>query len=117
MKLLIDIREVAAALGVSKRTVYALRARPDFPSAITLASRCVRYRASDVAEFVERLAADTAHAPEPETLRAGRAQRRGAKGGPAGGIATPAPADRPLARGTADGLSVEPSESMLRVAE
>ena len=109
--LLLDINEVAAALGVGRRTAYTLRARSDFPRPIMLAARCVRYRASDVQVFVERLASDPP-ASEPERLKVGKARRRGSTGGlaggPSGGTAMPTAAKPRQSRGTAERLSVEP---------
>jgi predicted DNA-binding transcriptional regulator AlpA len=109
--LLLDINEVAAALGVGRRTAYALRARSDFPAAVTLATRCVRYRASDVQTFVERLAADPAPAPEPERLKAGKARRRGSGGGLSGGLQTAASGRPGRARTRAEPPGFEPEKA------
>ncbi len=98
-RLLIDIRDVAAALGVSRRTAYVLRKRPEFQRPITLAHRVVRYRATDMAMFVERLTADAEKAAEPAKLKAGRARKRGSTGGPGGGSPAPMAAKpRPVRR-------------------
>jgi predicted DNA-binding transcriptional regulator AlpA len=88
--LLLNINEVAAALGVGRRTAYALRTRSDFPKAVTLAKLCVRYRASDVQRFVERLAAARRPAPEPERLKAGKQANRGSAKGLQGELQTAA---------------------------
>lgn len=82
--LLLDINEVAAALGIGRRTAYALRARGDFPKPATLGARVVKYRTADVLAFVDSLATDTVPTPEPERLKAGRDRRRGSTGGSAG---------------------------------
>jgi predicted DNA-binding transcriptional regulator AlpA len=87
--LLLDINQVAAALGVGRRTAYVLRGRPGFPKPIPLGSRVVRYRADDVRKFVDALAANTVPAAEPEQLRAGKAGKRAKVGGASGGQEVP----------------------------
>jgi predicted DNA-binding transcriptional regulator AlpA len=86
MKLLLDINEVASALNVSRRTAYALRSVPSFPKPVTLAERCVRYRASEVAAFVDGLEADPTPTAEPTHLRAGKQARAARKRGSSGGV-------------------------------
>ena len=129
LRLLLTIHEVAAALGIGRRTAYLLRGRPGFPAPITLCSRIVRYRASEVADYAARLAADVVTAPEPAKLTTGRAAwlalpkderdaRRAARqaerasvdasgDGLVGGLATPVVARRRPARGSADGTPPE----------
>ena len=108
MTLLLDINEVAAALRVGRRTAYVLRARPDFPRPVTLASRIVRYRRSDVETFVQQLAADAAPSAEPDRLKAGKDAKRGSSGRSNGGTLTPNPAKAQPARTSAERSSVEP---------
>lgn len=88
-KLLLDINEVAGALGVGRRTAYALRERPGFPKPVALGSRVIRYRADDVRKFVETLAANAVPAVEPEQLRAGKAGKRAKAGGSIGAQEVP----------------------------
>lgn len=101
-KLLLDINEVAGALGVGRRTAYALRERPGFPQPVALGSRVIRYRADDVRKFVEALAANTAPAVEPEQLRAGKAEKRAKAGGSSGGQEVPAFGEPQQARAGAE---------------
>ena len=106
--LLLDIDEVAHALGVSRRTAYELRLRAGFPKPIVLGSgRCVRYRAADVAAFVKRLVGARAPREEPDQLRLGKARSRGALGGASGGIQARPVAKAQPARKTGEKSSVE----------
>jgi predicted DNA-binding transcriptional regulator AlpA len=108
--LLLTIDEVAALLGVSRRTAYELRGRePHFPRALVLGAggRSVRYRLADVEAFVAGLGAESAPPREPQQLAAGKARRRTPAGGPAGLLAG-LPAAKPRrTRALADGSSVE----------
>jgi predicted DNA-binding transcriptional regulator AlpA len=49
---LVSAREVAAILGVSRRTVYNIRNRGHLKP-VRLSSGCTRYRASDVARLMQ----------------------------------------------------------------
>jgi predicted DNA-binding transcriptional regulator AlpA len=113
-KLLLDINEVAAVLGIGRRTAYALRGRPDFPKSLALGSRVIRYRTDDVRKFVETLAANAVPAVEPEQLRAGKAGKRAKAGGCSGGQEVPAFGEPRQARAGAERSGFEPK---LRVRE
>lgn len=76
MSLLVDIAGVAAELGVSERQAYLLRKREDFPEAICLGTRTVRYRRADLERFIETLATATPSS-EPAQLASGKAKRAG----------------------------------------
>jgi predicted DNA-binding transcriptional regulator AlpA len=114
--LLLDIDDVAAALGIGRRKAYELRRRPDFPPAIVLSDRCVRYRSTDVAAFVDRLAAAPRPPPEPEQLRRGNARRREAVGGLDGGYQWPVRAGPRPAKGRAEQTSIEPASAAVSAA-
>lgn len=112
-KLLLSIDEVAAMLGIGRRLAYELRATPGFPKSISLAGRrIVRYRATDVRTFVERLTADAAPSSEPEHLRAGKkaaeGRARSAPGGTGGGTGSATNGRLRPGRRTAESSSVEP---------
>lgn len=120
-KLLLSIDEVAAALGVGRRTAYTLRTDdPAFPRPVPLAARVVKYRAADVLAYVERL---TSRAPtvEPDQLKTGRdayiqAGRPGwkpGKRGQRGGLQSPLPAAPSAARGLADRSAIEPAAGVV----
>lgn len=52
-------RDVAAALGVSRRTIWRWCATvPDFPRPIRLAEAVTRWRADDLAAWIARRAGD-----------------------------------------------------------
>ena len=90
--ILVSINEVAAMLGVSRRTAYAMRARPGFPRPVVLAQRSIRYRTAEVEAFVAGLAAEQAQRPEPPELADARGKKRpksGAGGGDFGGFSNP----------------------------
>lgn len=106
MQLLLSIDEIAKALHVSRRTAYALRSKAAFPKPVTVSGRCVRYKASDLAAFVETLSADNAP-PEPPHLKAGRARKVGA----GGGTKNPKAVDPRPSMALAEGVSVEPPMS------
>ena len=58
---LIDERAVAEFLGLSVRTVQALRQRGGGPKYVRLSARCIRYRRADLKQWAdERLVASTA---------------------------------------------------------
>ena len=54
---LIDAKEVAQRLGISKSTLKRLRQTPDSgaPKPVRLEVRCVRWRLSDILEYVANL--------------------------------------------------------------
>lgn len=112
-KLLLNINEVAAALGVGRRTAYALRSDdPGFPRPVPLAARVVKYRAADVLAYVEHLTSRTPTA-EPDQLKTGRDAYIKAGGRPRrglrGGLQTPLPATSSTARVPAERLVIEPA--------
>jgi predicted DNA-binding transcriptional regulator AlpA len=67
---LITVREVAAALRVSPRQIWKLNSTERLPAPVRL-SRSVRWRASDIAEFI-RLGCPARDRFEAEIARAGR---------------------------------------------
>ena len=73
--LLLDAKNAAAFLGVSLRTLYALRASGDLPPPVQLGERIVRYRRADLVAFTERLQAPTV-IPEPAQLARGKRRAR-----------------------------------------
>jgi predicted DNA-binding transcriptional regulator AlpA len=59
---LLDVKKVAAALGVHRRTVWALASQGlaglnTFPQPVHLSPRVVRWRAVDLAEYIAGLKA------------------------------------------------------------
>ena len=55
MQELLSAKDVAAMLRVSRRTVARLRARGELPAPLEVGPNIVRWRATDVKEFVARL--------------------------------------------------------------
>lgn len=49
---LLSQREVADLLGLSERTLEAMRLRGDGPTFVRLSRRCVRYRPADLASYI-----------------------------------------------------------------
>ena len=59
---LLDVKQVALALGVHRRTVWALAAQGlaglnDFPQPLHLSPRVVRWRTTDLAKYIDGLTA------------------------------------------------------------
>ena len=106
--LLVDAAGAAKLLGVGRRTIFALRARGDFPAPVVLASRTVRYRVVDLEAWLQRQPAE-AERPEPAHLAAARARTRVAAGGASGGTRTPAAGERRRTSGSKSGPDFEPS--------
>lgn len=106
--LLINVNEAAALLGVARRTVYELRARPDFPKPIALARRAVRYRVADLEAWIATQAG-IVNAPEPATLKAGKAAKRAPAGGRSAGAMTPDPASPRRAPARSERPGFEPA--------
>ena len=50
---LLKVGEVAEFVGISKAQIWALSAAGDFPSPIKLSPRATRWRAGEVAEWIE----------------------------------------------------------------
>jgi excisionase family DNA binding protein len=67
---LLTVREVAAALRISSRQVWKLLSSGRLPAPVRL-SRSVRWRASDIAEFI-RLGCPARDRFEAEIARAGQ---------------------------------------------
>jgi len=60
----INVREVAELLGVNARTVWRMSQRGEIPAPIRLSERIVRWRLSDLREFLGRKAAAAVGAAE-----------------------------------------------------
>ena len=73
--ILLDARQAAVFLGVSLRTLYALRAAGKLPMPVLLGERTVRYRRADLIAYVEGLQA-SATLPEPAQLVKGKRAAR-----------------------------------------
>lgn len=52
-ELLISQREAADLLGLSERTLKAMRLRKTGPTFVRISRRCVRYRLADLERFIE----------------------------------------------------------------
>lgn len=59
-QILLTDRQVAAALSVSKSTVWRWVSEGRFPQPVRLAGKCTRWRKADVAQFVNEAAAAVA---------------------------------------------------------
>lgn len=57
---LISLREVAHKTSVGKSWIYAQIKLGGFPKPIKLAERCVRWRESEIDEWIERRSAERA---------------------------------------------------------
>lgn len=53
--LLVDAVEGAKFIKVSERRFHELRHTPDFPKAVVLSARCVRWKVQELAAYVEKL--------------------------------------------------------------
>ena len=51
---LVNIKELAGLLCVSRRKAWQLAAGPDFPKRISLGARTIRWRLKDVERFLEK---------------------------------------------------------------
>lgn len=58
--ILLTDRQVAASLNVSKSTVWRWVSEGRFPQPLRLASKCTRWRAADIDQFVNEAAAAVA---------------------------------------------------------
>ncbi len=54
---LLTVKQVAAALGLSTRTVWKLASKGDLPQPLTLGAKARRWPAADVDAYIGRLAA------------------------------------------------------------
>jgi len=50
--ILLSQRQVAEVLGLSERTLEAMRLRGNGPTFVRISRRCVRYRAADLENFI-----------------------------------------------------------------
>ena len=58
----IDVKRVAEILGVSVATVHRLRSDDDFPKARAISERCVRWRKSEIEDWLNsRILCFTTH--------------------------------------------------------
>lgn len=89
-RILVSAVEGADVLGVSERLYHEFRHRPDFPSAVRLSARCVRWRLDELETWAQSLPRHVAW-PEPEQLREKRRGRETQEGGAPSG----SPAHRP----------------------
>ena len=53
--LLVDAVDGAKFLKLSERKFHELRHTPDFPKAVVLSARCVRWKVLELAAYVEKL--------------------------------------------------------------
>ena len=63
-------------IGVSERLFHELRREPDFPRAVVVSKRCVRWKREELAAYVEKLPTVGAQ-PEPLQLHRSRAAMAG----------------------------------------
>lgn len=70
---LLSQRQVAARLGVSARTIEGWRARGVGPPFLRLSARAVRYRSSDIEQWLDQRRVDDEQGLE---AREGRSSRR-----------------------------------------
>lgn len=57
---LLDVRKVAAFIGVSRPTIYARMAKGEFPKPIYPSPRCPRWRSDELLAWINRLTEDRA---------------------------------------------------------
>jgi predicted DNA-binding transcriptional regulator AlpA len=68
--LLVTADDIAAALRISRRTVFRLRTHDDFPPPVELGRHVVRWRWADVCDYLARLKARDGGSPTAaNTLR------------------------------------------------
>ena len=53
---LLDVRQVAEILGIAVRTVWRLSAAGELPPPVRIGVRIVRWRLSDIEQYLENLA-------------------------------------------------------------
>ena len=53
--MLLSADEGADFIGVSERLFHELRRKPDFPKAVVLSKRCVRYKRQELLAYIDRL--------------------------------------------------------------
>jgi predicted DNA-binding transcriptional regulator AlpA len=71
ISILMAAPQAAQLLGVSERRFHELRRDPNFPKAVVLGARCVRWSRAELTAYVECLPRVTA-LDEPAHLRAKR---------------------------------------------
>lgn len=64
----INVQELAKLLGVNPRTIWRLAQRGDIPAPIRLGDRIVRWRLSDIREYLDSKTASP-RAPRESSLR------------------------------------------------
>ena len=69
---LLSAEQSAIFLGISERLFHELRHTPDFPKAVMLGARCVRWKRTDLSNYIDNLAT-VGPQPEPTQLRRIRA--------------------------------------------
>ena len=74
--MLLSADEGADFIGVSERLYHQLRREPNFPRAVLLSRRCLRWKREELAAYVEKLPTVGAQ-PEPLQLRRSRAAVEG----------------------------------------
>ncbi len=74
--ILLNAIDSAEFIGVSERLFHELRHNADFPKAVVLSARCVRWNRQQLAAYVENLPAIGAQS-EPPQLRRSRTPVRG----------------------------------------
>ena len=66
--ILLNAVESADFIKVSERLFHELRHKPDFPKAVVLSARCVRWKRDELAAYIEKLPT-VGPQPEPVQLR------------------------------------------------
>lgn len=69
---LLTVETVSALIGLSRSSVYQFETEGRFPRAIRLGTRCTRWRAGDVSEWLK---AQTPSAPTPKEAKAPKAAK------------------------------------------
>jgi len=78
---LLNVETVSALAGISRATVYQFETEGRFPQAIRLGTRCTRWRAGDVTDWLK------AQTPSAPTATKGKATRKPKAGAQAAGAA------------------------------
>lgn len=55
MDVLLTRREVERIVGLSRSTIYAMKARGDFPSPVRVGRQAVRWKKSSILRWIEQL--------------------------------------------------------------
>lgn len=78
---LLNVETVSALIGAGRSRIYDLESKGLFPSAIRLGTRCTRWRAGDVTDWLK------AQTPSAPTATKGKATRKPKAGAQAAGAA------------------------------